>query len=400
MKEIKYLVWLAMVFGSTSEKVWEILKEYSTAYEAYSELSSGACSIRLTESQKKNVQKITLEKAEETIMNCVEKGINILGFNSPAYPERLRRIKCPPPVIYYMGNISCISQENNISCVGTRDASRYTLNTVSRICTELAMNGFTIVSGFAVGCDITSHLSAVGASRPTVCVLGCGIDINYPPQNKQYRNDILRTGGVFISEFPPNTPAYASNFPQRNRIIAGLSRATIVFEAGARSGSLSTANLVRSQKGELFCLPPTDLFDSRYSGNIKLLRSTAKPLYSVQDIFDFYGTEKVSCFSENKTPPDIKKKIKSTAVKPEEHRKSSPEEKAVSDVNEKPEKHEIIFTPVQQKILEMLDIGAVHVDVIIQKFDDMDISEIITEIMELQIAGIIEEIAGSRYRKC
>ena len=374
MKEIKYLIWLALIFGSASRAVWEVIETYDTVFHAYAEITGGSCTIPMTSNQKRNIEKISLEKAEEIISYCAENDINITDYNQPDYPEELKDISCPPPVLYYKGDISCIRNGKNVTCVGTRTPSSYTQKIISEICTELALNNFTIVSGFAVGCDITAHMSAVNNSGKTACILGCGLDINYPSQNQQYRKSIIKNGGVFISEFPPETPAFARNFPQRNRILSALSRVTIVFEASEKSGSLNTASLVCGQHKKLFCIPPADISDSRYSGNINLLRTYAEPLYSVDDILDIYG------FTENK--PEIRYKPEKT-----EHH-----------INKMPEKTETEFTPVQQKILSVFNDEPLHIDILIDKLD-MDISEIVSEIMELQIDGVIEEITGNRYRK-
>lgn len=374
MKETKYLIWLALIFGSASRAVWEVIETYDNAYQAYAEITGGSCLIPMTSNQKKNTENISLHKAEEIISYCAGNGISIISYNSPDYPQELKDISCPPPVLYCRGDISCIKNGKNITCVGTRNPSSYTQKIVSGICTELAVNNFTIVSGFAVGCDITAHMSAVNNSGKTACILGCGLDINYPSPNRQYRKSIIENGGAFISEFPPDAPVFARNFPQRNRILSALSKATIVFEAGEKSGSLNTASLVCGQHKKLFCIPPADIFDRRYAGNIRLLRTCAEPLYSVDDIMNIYG------FTENK--PEIR-------CKPE---------KTEHHTNEIPEKNETAFTPVQQKILSIFNDEPLHIDTLIDRLD-MDISEIIAEIMELQMDGVIEEITGNRYRK-
>lgn len=374
MEEIKYLIWLALVFGSASRAVWEVMEKYGAPQEAYSAITSGLCSIPMTSSQKQNTEKIPLEKAEEIISCCAENAIEITAYNQPEYPEELKEIGCPPPVLYYRGDISCVAGGKNVTCVGARNPSEYTKKIISGICTELAVNNFTIVSGFAVGCDIAAHIAAVKSSGKTACILGCGLNVNYPSQNRQYRRSIIENGGVFISEFPPDMSAFARNFPQRNRILSALSRATIVFEAAEKSGSLNTASLVRGQHKKLFCIPPADIYDSRYAGNIQLLRTCAEPLYSAEDIMNIYGmTEK---------KPEIR-------LKPE---------KTEHHTIEIPEKNETNFTTVQQKILAVFNDEPIHIDTLIDRLN-MDISEIIAEIMELQMDGVIEEITGNRYRK-
>lgn len=381
MKDLKYLVWLAMVSGSSSGTVWEIINSYDTAYQAYNALINNSCQVRLSVNQKNNINKISPEKAGEIISYCSDNDIFIIPYTSPEYPEKLLEINNPPPVLYVQGDISCLSGGKNITCIGTRNPSEYTQKIISVICSGLAGNDFTIVSGFAMGSDIMAHMSAVRTGGKTACILGCGNNINYPAPNNRYRKSIIENGGVFVSEFPPDTPPYAKNFPQRNRILSALSKATIVFEAGLKSGSLSTAGLVKSHNRKLFCIPPADITDSRYAGNISLLRKSAVPLYSVDDVLEFYGT-----------PENI------SVIKPESRPKIKPEIK--TEIHEKINNTSVPeLTPVQQKILSVFgDDDIIHIDNIIDRLD-MDISEIITEIMELRIAGIIEEITGNRFRK-
>ena len=373
MEEVKYLIWLSMVFGSSSGTVWQIIHSYDTAYQAYTKLINNSCPVSLSEHQKNNINKISPEKADEIISYCSDNDIFIIPYTSPEYPESLLEISNPPPVLYIQGDISCLSGGKNITCIGTRKPSEYTQKIISLICTGLVGNNFTIVSGFAMGCDIKAHMSAVNAGGKTACILGCGIDINYPVPNKHYRKSIIENGGVFISEFPPETPPFGRNFPQRNRILSALSRSTIVFEAAGKSGSLSTAGLVKSQNRKLFCIPPADIDDSRYAGNIHLLRTSATPLYSVEDVLEFYGK------------PEILSVLK-PEIKPENHEK----------INNIPMPE---LTPLQQKILSFFgDDDIIHIDNIIDRLN-MDISEIITEIMELRMSGIIEDITGNRFRK-
>ncbi|MDE6035366.1 MAG: DNA-processing protein DprA [Ruminococcus sp.] len=381
MKELKYLVWLSLVFGSSSGTVWQIINSYDTAYQAYTELISGLYPVELNENQKNNINKVSPDKAGEIISYCQGNDISIVPYTSAEYPESLLKIYNPPPVLYVRGDVSCLSGDRNITCIGTRRPGEYTKKVISVICSGLVENNFTIISGFAVGCDINAHLSAVRSGGKTICILGCGVDVNYPAPNYRYRREIIGNGGAFVSEFPPDTSPYAKNFPQRNRILSALSRATIVFEAGMKSGSLSTAGLVRGQNRKLFCIPPADITDSRYAGNIYLLRNDALPVYSVNDVLRFYGQTGNVILPTPETKPATKPEIKS-----ENHEK----------INNTPL---LQLTPVQQKILSVFDgKDTVHMDNIIDSLD-MDISEIITEIMELIISGIIEEINGNRFRK-
>lgn len=306
-------------------------------------------------------------------------------------------------VLYYRGNLSCISSGRNITCVGTRTPGEYTVRTITEICTELVVNGFTIVSGFAEGTDITAHLSAVNQKRPTVCVLGCGVDYNYPKPNYRYREEVIKTGGVILSEYAPTEGAINFHFPKRNVILAGLSDVTLVFEAGDGSGSLITAGEALKQNKRLLCLPPADISDKDYAGNIKLLREGAEAFYGTEEVYRIYGVKKhVSVMKKDSAVevPEVKKTKRT--LKKKVTKKATPETPAVQErVPEKTSPAEMLneqpLSPVKRQILEMLRGCTLHMDVITYKLG-IEMSDASLAISELQIAGLIEELAGNRFR--
>lgn len=142
-----------------------------------------------------------------------------------------------------------------------------------------------------MGIDIASHLEAVSVNRPTICVMGCGLDVDYPKDNFRYREAVLKSQGLFVSKYPPETVSHSQNFPKRNMILAALGMAALVFEGSNRSGSLITANLALDQGKEVFCLPPADIFSSSFSGNISMLRDGAKLLLSAEDVMECFESD-------------------------------------------------------------------------------------------------------------
>lgn len=403
MENIKYLVWLNMAFTNDYETIWGIINEHDTLENAYSSVVSGNYKLKLSNKKLEKLNETSLEKAEEVVAYCAENSISIIRYGSDSYPVQLKSIEYPPPVLYVRGDISCLSQGKNITCAGTRKPSGYTVSAISGICTELVNNGFTIISGFAEGCDINANLPAINLDRPTVCVLGCGIDVDYPKPNHPYREQIIKNGGLFISEYTPLESSRPFRFPKRNVILVALSDMTVVFEADEKSGSLRIAEEAVRQNKKLLCIPPADIFDDRYAGNIKLLRTCAEPLYSTEDVFRIYGVE-TSARAETADctdVPAVSSQKTAETRKTDKTRKDTGKNKPEKPVEETTvaEIPEGSFTPKQQKILDLLDSGILHIDTIVQKLD-VDISEIIVEIMELQVNGVIEEMAGSHFRKC
>jgi DNA processing protein len=238
----------------------------------------------LTAAEKKLSETVTDETVEGCIRDCTRLGISIVTYGSKLYPASLRRIYNPPAALFCMGDVSLLSASPSLGVVGARKSSEYSLLTAERLIQALLkLNNFCIVSGFAIGTDIAAHLAAVRGGGKTIAVKGCGLDYNYPEQNMKYTGEIL-ANGLLISEHPPGKAPKSMNFPIRNRIIAGLSEAVLVTEGGVRSGSLSTANLAVDFGKDVFVIPPHDIFDSRFDGNVMLLREGAIPIYNALDI--------------------------------------------------------------------------------------------------------------------
>ena len=415
MDETKYWMWLSMVFGTGSRRIWEAMCLFTSAQEAYEMLSDGSVVLRLSEKKNEKLRSTELSDAEKALSECRQNGISVAGYSDELYPDQLRHLFNPPAILYYKGNISCLSGTKTVTSVGTRNASEYSLSAADTICGELAAKNVVIVSGFAVGIDITSHLAAVRKNRPTACVMGCGVDVDYPKPNQQYRELILKNGGVFISEYPPGTAPHPQNFPARNRILSALGRAAVVFEASLKSGSLITAGLACEQGRDVFVMPPADLFGSRFSGNIQLLREGAQPFYSSEDILGTFrlGGSVDSEIRESRNliytgreagivwegraavkaddiTPVIPKCRRKTVTEPE----TLPVTEAVTEKADDGADEEL--SDIQQKIVGELKNGRLHADELCRKLD-IDSAELMTELTELEIVGAVKSLPGKMY---
>ncbi len=222
------------------------------------------------------------EKVEKEIECAQRAGIGIITSQDPLYPQRLACIYDNPAYLYVKGSLR--DDDINIAFVGSRTASAHGLFTTERLCRELALRGATIVSGMARGIDSAAHRGALAGRGRTIAVLGCGVDIVYPPENEKLCNDITVNGAV-ISEFPFGAPPNAPNFPARNRIISGLSLGVVVVEAGEKSGSLITARIALEQGREVFAVPGSiDVSGSR--GTNRLIKQGAKLIENIDDILE------------------------------------------------------------------------------------------------------------------
>lgn len=223
------------------------------------------------------------DQVDLEIEKVVELGITLLSLHDPDYPPLLAAIYDPPPLLYIKGDPQA-PYPYPIAVVGSRRPSHYGKTVAERLGRELAEQGMTIVSGFARGIDAIAHQAALAVEGRTIAVLGCGIDIIYPPEQRALFDEITEQG-LIISEFPLGTPPEGQNFPQRNRVISGLSLGCLVVEATLESGSLITARCALEQGREVFAVPGSILSETS-SGTHQLIRSGAKLVERVDDIFD------------------------------------------------------------------------------------------------------------------
>jgi DNA processing protein len=222
------------------------------------------------------------ERARAELARAEREGVSIVTCMDPAYPERLRRIYDPPPLLYLKGSLD--AAEIPVAVVGSRNASPYGRYVTERLCRELAQRGVTVVSGLARGIDTCAHRGALAGRGRTIAVMGCGIDVVYPPENRKLHGEIASSGAV-VTEFPFGTEPDRPHFPARNRIISGLSLGVLIVEAGEKSGSLITARCALDQNREVFAVPGgIDLPGSR--GVNRLLRQGAKLVETVEDILE------------------------------------------------------------------------------------------------------------------
>jgi len=233
----------------------------------------------------------------EPILGPVRRaGVEVLILADAAYPARLRRIELPPPVLYVAGAAASLGRARAVAVVGTRRPTQAGRGTAARIADAVSGLGATIVSGLAYGIDTAAHVAAVDAGTPTVAVIGGGHERLYPAAHRGLVRRIVEGGGAVISEFAPDTIPSRGTFPRRNRIISGLADATVVVEAGARSGALTTAAWALEQGRDLF-LVPGRLDDPTVAGSLAFLREAgpeARVVVGIPELLEDLGLLGVS----------------------------------------------------------------------------------------------------------
>jgi len=234
----------------------------------------------------KQLMQKELEPANKILSSCKEIGCRVISLFDSEYPERLRNIYNPPLVLYVKGNMPCFDDEVVVGVVGTRKCTLYGVKIADSIGYTLSQNGIIVVTGLALGIDTAATLGALRGGTPVVGVVGSGLDIIYPPENKSVFSDVESYGAI-ISEYPPGTQAVKTHFPARNRIISGLSLGIAVIEAPLKSGALITASRALEQGRDVFALPG-NVDAATCEGSNALLREGAIPFVSAEDIIDEY----------------------------------------------------------------------------------------------------------------
>lgn len=221
----------------------------------------------------------------------MEQEIQTIRMADAEYPPLLREIPHPPTPLYYRGTLNVSNAVSaTVAIVGTRRATRYGLETARALARDLSFAGVLVVSGLALGIDAQAHRGALEGKTPTWAVLGSGLNQIYPAHNRLIAKKILEEGGAIISEFPPDHPPEKWTFPQRNRIIAGLSRATIVVEAPEKSGALITARLALEYNRDVGAVPG-EVSSIHSVGTNRLLKMGAAMIRSAQDVLEVIGIE-------------------------------------------------------------------------------------------------------------
>lgn len=206
-----------------------------------------------------------------------------INFSSDKYPKQLREIYNPPKRIYAIGNIEILNKVG-IAIVGSRKATEYGKKVAFRLSKDLSERDIVIISGLAKGIDSHAHIGSLNVQNgKTIAVLGSGIKVIYPKENIELARQIVRKGGCIISEYPPDDTPNKSNFPERNRIISGLSKGVVIVEASEKSGALITADFALEQGREVFVVPG-DIYSTTSVGTNKLIQQGAKLVMAVEDI--------------------------------------------------------------------------------------------------------------------
>jgi DNA processing protein len=310
------------------------------------------------------------DKIKKELDTANRLGVSVITCHDSLYPQPLLKIYDFPPYLYMKGCLQ--ADEINVAVVGSRAASTYGKFSTERLCRELSLRGITVVSGLARGIDSAAHRGALSGKGRTIAVLGTGLDIIYPAENKKLFEAIAENGAV-ISEFPFHTPPNAYNFPTRNRIISGISLGVVVIEASDKSGSLITARLALEQGREVFAVPG-NIDSAKSRGTHKLIKEGAKLIESVDDILE-----------------DILPQVNrhSTVINPSLEGKRIFAESGQNKTN-------IQVNDEEQSILRLLSSEPVSVDDIIKSSGNKS-HNVLNILLTLELKGFIRQLPGKKF---
>ena len=303
----------------------------------------------------------TLEELKKESERLSKYGGNILTVLDEDYPERLKNIYSPPVILYYIGDISIINNDS-VAIVGTRQPSRYGIKQAEKFSEELTENGLTIVSGLARGIDSAAHKACLKSGGKTIAAVGSGLDWIYPPENKSLFHEIAEKG-LILSEYKLGTKPDGKNFPQRNRIIAGVTLGALVVETKTSGGALNTASIALNEGREVFAIPGNLGVLTSEGTNLLIQRGEAKIILKVSDIL-----EELNIASSH----EKEKRVKQIDT---------------SQLN--------LF---EQKIYESLSDEPLHIDSISAK-SGLSVVDCSIHLLSLEFKGIVEQLPGKYFVK-
>lgn len=295
-----------------------------------------------------------LDRMDEITSQLVANDVHWVTYLDEEYPDSLREIYDPPFVLFFKGSIDAI-RSHGIAVVGTRRPTRYGAKVAQEFSNEFAKAGLCIISGLARGVDSIAHKACVDNSSPTVAVMANGLDICYPAEHKGLLNAILENGGAVVTEYALGTKPLQYHFPERNRIVGGLSRAVFLAQAASKSGSLITTRLAIEQGKDVFAVP-ANIYDEESAGNNQLLREIPHAL----------------------------------AVKPEDVLD------ALNISREVVKEKQIELSLVESAILDALRDGEKHFEDLLE-VTSLNVSELTGVLFDLELNGLIDKLAGNYY---
>lgn len=359
MSNDKYLVAICVFTDFGPARIGLLLSYFGSAVKVWNASCKELLEVGLSQKIVDRFEKHKNSFDIESYLKRLEKlNISCLVKSNSLYPTNLKEVENAPIVLYVFGNLSK-NDSDAVAIVGTRKMTYYGREVTEKFAGELASYGITIVSGLARGIDSVAHRSALEVGGKTIAVIASGLDNIYPPENIKLANDIVKSGGAILSEYPLGYPALPVNFPSRNRIVSGLSKAVVVIEGYKKSGTLLTASSAAQQGKTVFAVPG-QITSPMSEAPHYLLQNGAKWAFSPKDILDELSLEvKVDRDKVAKVLPDSKD---------------------------------------EEKIMKLLGAEPLHLDELV-RISGGNVSKISSALMSMRLKGMIKEVGGGIYKR-
>ncbi len=360
LDDVKYWLAFSLVPNIGAKRLVHLYERFGDLREAWHAPQAALRSSELGKKTLDSLLKLRQSLDLDAAMDQVKKADAwLLTMADERYPAALRRMDDAPSLLYVRGRI--LSQDDlALAVVGTRKATKAGRDITFDLSQQLAAQGVTIISGLAHGVDTAAHQGALAAHGRTIAVMGCGVDVLYPAENRDLAQKIMRHGAI-ISEFPLGTQPRPSHFPRRNRIISGLSLGVLVTEAPENSGALITAHLAADQGREVFAVPG-NIYNKMARGANRLIQDGAKLVLDVKDVLDELN---------------IAHDVVQTQVRTEQVAPSN---------------------PVERALLDLLGADPIHIDEI-ARMSQMEIAQVTSTLTLLELKGLAQMVGHMQYSR-
>jgi len=356
VEEKAYWVGWNLVKGIGSVRFKQLLDFFGSAELAWnapgSALLSAGIPPKVIERHRQLKNQVDLDRIMEKIS---ANAIHIVTWKENDYPRRLKEINQSPPVLFIQGSIN-VEDDWAVAVVGTRRVTPYGRQVADELGRFLAQNGVTVISGLARGVDAIAHHAALEAGGRTIAVLGSGVDVIYPPEHRKLAMEIVQQGAL-LSDYPVGTQPDGVNFPPRNRIISGLSLATVVVEAGEKSGALITAEFAVDQGKDVFAVPGS-ILNAQSEGTNRLIEQGARPLLKFSEILETLQLDRI------------------------------PEKQLTRKLNP--------MTNVEQTLFSQLTNEPLHIDQLCEK-TGLPIADVSATLTMMELKGLVSQVGGMNY---
>lgn len=405
---LQHWIWLSARRGLGTKGKAALLERFQEPEAVYFAARGDYAGLGLPPNAVESLLDKELDGARKILADCDAEQIHILTIHDGVYPDLLKNIPDPPVVLYCKGRLPDLDGTPAIGVVGTRKASLYGLKTAKSMGYQIAACGGIVVSGMADGIDAMAMQGALTAGMSVVGVLGCGVDIVYPPRNRSLFADTERYGCI-LSEYPPGTPPLARHFPVRNRIISGMSDGVLVVEAPEKSGALITAEWAADQGRDVFVIPGNIDVDSG-AGSNALLRDGGIPVRSGWDVVSEYasrypgrvtrgeGGARLRTLSPERAEPTLKVAQKGEKITKKSDKTRASKKKVIDNSENEPYSDltkKLSLTQAERDIAAQLAGGKKLVDDVIAQ-SELPAAQVLSSLTMLEIKGVVRRLPG-RY---